>query len=859
MRLFLAASLIVFSFTSFGQAKRALSLIEKEKHENAFDLLKNGLGKDTTSASIPFVLAKLYLVQEWPQNQLDSAYYYAVLSLQKYDRLDEKRLDKHIKDGFGKTRLLNLKKRIDSLAFGIAKRGGTQSNFQRFIDTHTDALELDSALFYRNKQAYITASNKNTLQSYQQFLQAYPLAQDWGSANASYQQILYAESTVSGKLKAYKTFVKSYPASPYYEEAVKHIYNIEVGQNTSRATLNFAEEYPASAAAKKAIGLLYHTHISQESATSFADKYPTISLSDSLKKVIKLQDKTLLPYWNGSFFQLIDLAQNIFIDSLMSVEEQSIDTDFIMAKTKRGAMLLGKNGKAFYSNKSFTYQGEQQGYVFLRTKGELVLVHKNGSLVNAKDSAYLIGPYVAFKHQGKWGLKSITNLPILANTYDSIWAENNLLFLSQKDKIRILKPALLYPVLDGEKIKLPPMFDAYEWLTDSLLWVEKLGKEGLFTEGLEELVPIGSYQIDMANKGWIVKDKKEIRVPAFSNFPLLKFTENEQWQMGWVNDSLLVKYQYKNAFHPANASFVGSAAINMQFIDTVYMYLSDSVRFLKPENYEVKPLLTQNNKVYYYEVIEGKKKSIITALGQKPALPKSSKLIPLNQSFFQLETSKAKQLYSSTGQLLLDDIDGASLINDSTLSILKDQKFGVLQPFDTMMETGNPIFIAPSFTHKLIPLNDSLWVASSSGKQGLIQTLGDTLLPFTYDEINAWVNGLLFLKKDLKWNIFDLKTSKFIEFGMVSFTSITKEGSPKITYQKGVGIGVFDSKKGVVLKPTYTNIFLKGNRSQPYYQAEKYVEEAGLHIMLYYNLEGVLLFQNILDEETYGLLFKAKF
>ncbi|MCF6352851.1 MAG: WG repeat-containing protein [Cyclobacteriaceae bacterium] len=858
MRSFLAGSLLLISLAGFGQARRALSLIEKHKYETAFDLLKNTLAKDSISASVPFALANLYLVPQWPQNQLDSAYYFAVLSLSNYAQLDEKRLDRHIKEGFGKTRLLSLKIHIDSLAFGVAKNGDTQNDYQEFINKHTDALALDSAIYYRDKQAFLTASHINTLASYKHFLDSYPQAVDWAKADAQYQQILYNKSTIRGKLWEYQSFVKSYPKSPYYEQAVHHIYTILAGQNTSKALLPFIEGYPNSQAAQKAIGVLYHTHITQESSVSFADKYPTITLSDSLRQVIKSQDKTLIPYWNGFSFQLIDLAQNIIIDSLILVNEQSIDKDFIIAETRHGAALLGKNGRAFYRNKAFIYVSEQQGYIFIRAKGELVLVHKNGSLINAGDAAYWAGSFVAYKVADKWGLKSITNLPVLPPKYDSIWAENGLLFLLVKEKKQLLKPAQLYPALDGEKVNLPPFVDDYEWLTDSLLWIEESGKESLFSESLEELVPIGSHQIDMTNKGWMVKEKKEIRVPAFSNQVLVKFIENDKWQMGWLKDSLIIKYEYNKTFHPIDAFLVGSSAIIMQFADTSYMYLSDSVRVFKTKNCEVKPLLSSSNKVYYYEITKGKEKTIVTALGQKLELPKFSKLIPLNQSFFQLKTSKAKQLYSSTGQLLLTNIDGASLINDSTLSILKDQKFGVLQPFDTLVETGKPIFIAPTFTQKLAPLNDSLWVVSVGAQQGLIKTTGDTLLPFNYDEINPWVNGLLFLKKDLKWDLYDLKASKFVEFGIVSFTSITKEGSPKITYQKGVGIGVFDSKKGVVLKPTYSTISLKGSSTQPYYRAEKHVEEAGLHIMLYYNLDGALLFQNILDEEAYGLLFNKK-
>ncbi len=848
MRIFLAGSLLLFSVASFGQAKRALSLIEKQKYESAFELLSNGLAKDTTSASIPFVLAKLYLVQEWPQQQLDSAYYFSVRSLRNYDLLDEKHLDKHIKDGFGKTRLLTLKKHIDSLTFEVVKQRGRETDYQEFIDSHTDAAELDSAIYLRNEQAYLTASTINTLTSYKYFLDKYPKAKDWEKADAKFQRILYVESTESGKLKAYKAFVIAHPKSPYREDAIDYIYTIEVGRNSIKSILSFVAQYPNSKATAKAIGLLYHKHLVQENAFSFADSYPKISISDSLFRVIKNQEKTLLPIWSGNYFQMIDLNNKVVIDSLGWVDQNTIDKDFLGVRNKRGFSLVSKMGEYFYKSDSFMFVKEENGFVFLREKDKLIIVHKNGDVVNGGNEANLVEPFISYKTNGEWGLKSITGLDVLPPSYDSIWTEHRLLFLSLKDNIGIIKPSILYPALDAESVDVSLPFTDYEWLTDSLLWVEAGKKEGLYSPTMEKLVPMGNYQIDLAGKGWSITSKEEIMVPAFSEMSLTNFNENENWQIGSLKDSLIVSYNYNQLFSPTSASLLGSSAIIMHWVDTGYVYLTDTIRFIKPEECLVKPLLNQDNKVYYYEVIEGKKKGLMNSLGQKLDLGKYEKIIPLNESFFQLGTKKAKQLYASSGQLILGGLDGTSLVNDSTISILQEQHFGIIQP-------NGSVFIEPAYDKILMPITDSLWVVSVEGSKGIISSKGNEILPPEFDDISVWVNGLLFIKNDLKWNIYDLKVSKFVASGIVLYASITRNGNPKITFQKGVGIGVFDSALGEVLKPTFTNIFLEGTSKEPYYRAEKYVEEAGLHIMLYYNMAGEQLFQNILDEAAFISLY----
>ncbi len=848
MHKILTIGLIFVSAAGFGQAKRALNLIEKQKYETTYELLQNGLEKDSTSAAIPFVLAKLFLVKKWPNNKLDSSYYYSILSLTLYDLLDEKSLDKHIKDGFGKTRLATLKTKIDSLAFIKSKKGGKEKDYQQFIANHTSAIELDSAIFLRNEQAYLTAKQANTLSSYKYFIDNYPIAQDWQKADSNYQKILYKESTMAGKLIAYKLFAKKFPASPYYENCVQHIYTIDVGENTTKAILQFVNTYPNSKASLLAIGLLYHLHLENEPAASFADKYPKINISDSLQQVINIQKLSLIPIWKNNLLQLVTINQKNKIDSLSFIDFTTVANNFLSTKKNDKQVLMGKNGEDFYTGKWTSAKEASNGYIFLATPNGIEVVHKNGEHFNAGENVQLIGPFIGFKTNGLWGLKSITNKLLTTATYDSIWYDNQLVFIKQKGKISPNNVETFYPALDGKGIILSNFYDDYEWLTDSLLWVLTGGKEGLYSKTFKEVVPLAKHQIDLVQKGWSITNKNKFLVPKFSNTALINFDENLHWQVGFYKDSLLVKHKYATTFKPSNAYLLGSSAIIMQMGDSSFLYLSDSIRFYKPKDTKLKPLLNRNNNVYYYEVIENKKRTLINNKGEKIPLPTYKNAISLNQHFLQLAFKKSKSLYKANGEPLLKKIEGASLVNDSTISILINQKFGLLIPTDS-------IYIAPMYDQKLTHLVDSFWVVRLNNKFGVINLKNETILTSEYDEITYWTNGLVFLKKDLKWNIYDLKLRKFTEQGIVLYTSITKKGSPKISYQKGVGTGIYDSHNGVVIKPTFTTIYLEGTVAQPYYRAEKQVEEAALHIMLYYDLEGKLLFKNIMSDTEFELLY----
>lgn len=840
--------LLVIPLMGWSQARRAQSLIEKQKYETAHQLLSNGMAKDSVAASLPYVMASLYLQAPWHLAQLDSAYYFSTLSLRRYDLLNEKQLDKHIKDGFGKSKLIQLKEQIDSLAFEVAKAGNTRQHYQQFIEVHTTARQLDSAIYYRNARAFEHASRVNTLESYHSFLTQYPKAADWPEADARYQLLLYKQQTAHGKLQEFKGFVETYPQSPYVEQAIGHIYNIEAGLNTPAALVKFITTYPASQAARKAMGLLYHLHLQHSKATSFADKYPTLAMGDSLQQVIEQQPHAWLPVWQPPYYQMVNLTEHPLADSLSRVLHFNASLDVAHVLKKNQEMLIGKNGLPFYQSPSFTFLDEQGGFIKIKANGQTLLVHKNGQVVHGKDNAYLLEPFVAFNTNGAWGLKSVTNLEVLPTAYDSIWVENEVFFFKQKKSILVATPLQLYPALDGLPATFPVQADDYEWLTNNLLWVSRGDKEALYTAKLAPLVPPANQRIDLAGQGWSVQQKKEIRVPAFGPWPLHGFAENNHWQLGELSDSLLVKYNYHKTFFPKQASLLGPTAIEMQWGDSTFVYLNDTLRFYKPAGSEVKPLYNQNEKVFYYELLEGKRKTIINHLGKALPLPDYTKATPLNAFFLMVDTGKEKQLYSAQGKLLYANFEGAALLNDTTISVLAQQRFGLLQPFDSVL-------LEPFATHMLRSVTDTVWVAAEETGLGLVSSTGQRILNPKYEEIVPWTAGWLFVKKDLAWMLYDITKSRFVETGIINFHSLNRKDYPAITYQKGVGIGVFDSKRGIVLHPTFTSVVGAGYQDEWYYMAEKHVEEAGIHIMIYYDENGHKLFQNLLGENSYALLY----
>ena len=84
MRAIVFVCLLLVPHLALSQAKRAQSLIDKGKIEEAFRLLNRVLTKDSLAAAEKYVLATLYFDQNYAKNDLDSAYHYILIAIKSF-------------------------------------------------------------------------------------------------------------------------------------------------------------------------------------------------------------------------------------------------------------------------------------------------------------------------------------------------------------------------------------------------------------------------------------------------------------------------------------------------------------------------------------------------------------------------------------------------------------------------------------------------------------------------------------------------------------------------------------------------------------------------------------------------------
>ena len=71
-----------------------------------------------------------------------------------------------------------------------------------------------------------------------------------------------------------------------------------------------------------------------------------------------------------------------------------------------------------------------------------------------------------------------------------------------------------------------------------------------------------------------------------------------------------------------------------------------------------------------------------------------------------------------------------------------------------------------------------------------------------------------------------------------------------IVYKDGY-YGVISNQNGVVVTPSFTEIINLGTADTPFYFTEKYVEEASIYIVVYFDQTGKLVRKQAYEEEEY--------
>ena len=832
-----------------SQARRAQSLIDKDKREEAYELLNRALDKDSLASAEKYVLARLFFNQDYAKNNLDSAYHYILMALEAYNKTDDKSQARLSNNGFDLTVFGQLKEDIEAAGFLRAKAGGEEQDYIDFLIGFSTSLQVDSAIILRNIEAFKTAEKINSFQSYKQFLDTYPQASEANEARKQYEQLLFTNKTKDGKLDSYQQFLKKYPDTWHRKEAEQKIYNIITGRNSVAAYKQFVELYPRSFLKDQALIMHYSLLDDRQKENYLSSGVFTNHQIDSISLMEELNGQLIIPIIHNSEYQLINDRNNVVLGSLKNISNDSkcsnVISNPVLASFKEAKVLINLNGAVLARGEMVSFVDEGRGMIKVLSTENWHFTHISGVRVNNNsfNHATIVWPYIAFQDKTKWGLESITGIPMLEPKYDSIANFHDHIILNKGKKWDILPVSYFYPLLDGGNLAIKLYLDNILKLSEEYLLLESGEKSSLVNRAGNTIVPMEEQSIELVEGGYFIDRVDSLLDSRISDTWYYDLSSNENWAIGDRGETKDIYYEGSPLMKATKARLLGLSAVLITVRDSTFCYFNDSSKILIDEKESIMPIgkMGQNSMARHFIYITTKKKKIVyNSAGQIVDVGKFDKLIDLGEDYIISRLKNSYNILNDSGKVVLKGIDAATSLDKGYISYLSDKKFGLFNEFDTTL-------IEVKYDKPLTAYSDSLFVTAKENSYGIINRSDSLLVPVNYHEIRYMNDTVAILNRNFRWIFWDIKHRKSLLDNVSDYWLHEAGGQKVYKIFKGIGYGIWSPALGTILNPTYSEINIATKGNEVVYIAEKWVEEADIIIMLYYDKEGTLFRKEVLS------------
>lgn len=852
MRQFVIGLFLLASVSVYSQARRAESLIEKEKYKDAYVLLTKAVQKDSLAAAEKYVMAGLLFNEKFEQYDLDSAYWYILESIKSFELTEEKEQQKLIKDEFTTERFIQQKREIGEAGFTRAKKGNKEQDYITFLNDFSTSQLVDSAIWYRNKVAFELAERENVYQSYKQFFDKYPEAEQVKEARTRYEKLLFITKTTDGKLRSYQDFLKNYPETWHRDEAEHVIYNIITGAHTREAYQQFRDQYPDSKYARQSRLAYYSLSDNAAKEGLLKNKYLDKQDLDSIRLLEDLNSTLLIPSIDEERYIILDDHGEVVFNHLDAIADQSKcineNTRLLLIEGVEENILISMDSAILAKGKITSFK-DRGDLIKIITDQDEFFIHANGKRTNPNsfNHAELCGPYIAIRENKKWGLETITGIRMFEPQFDSLVSQGDNVLVKKGKKWGITTTRDLVPLIDGEQVSLKFQLDEVEILENKFVYVQRGKKSALYNDGGEMVVPFADQLIELAD-GFIFIDREDsIKDTRYSSQWFKDIHVNNNWFIGKRKTGTDVYFNKSLLFNVSEAKVLGNTAVLVTDNDSTHCYFNDSTKLLIGKG----EWISQINSIgeasvsrHYIHTLKNGKSQVYNYKGQLIKLADFKKLLDLGDQYMLWQNRKNFYLLDSTGQTVLKNIEAATCLDNGYISYMEDNKFGLFNLNDNTL-------IDPKYDKPLKSYSDSLFVFTLDDKYGIINRHDTILVPGSYEEINSLNDTLAFIKKDFRWSMWDLNNRQSILNGVSNYWKIKRGAQDYYKIFKGIGYGIWTPENGIILNSTFGEISIVSKGEKVVFIAEKWVEEADLVVMLYYNIKGELIRKAILSTAQY--------
>jgi len=833
-------SIGLFHGTIAGDLKKVMKAYEKGDWAKTEAAIKKALAVQPVHPGVQYYYSLTYFNPSFPRTNLDSTRITIRQSLADLEHASPEILKEFAQEGLTKALLEAHLKAISDRWYSETKANLSLSSLQTFLDLFPDAENVDKATFSRDSLAFQLAKITMTVSGWQAYLDQYPGSVFSAKAQFKRDSLQLSDFTKSNSQADLERFVREQPTSAHLEEALTHLLKIRTRGGSPEAYVAFIEQYAQHKTGQAAIQFLFH--LDKESGFRLLKTYADFhNKSDSLMASVRQSATRFFPVYKDGYTMIGQGSAPVVLPFDTLPHEVLCDgwtTDVISGSIGGQGVILSKSQREI--GKGHVIRDLGYGLLLVEQNGKKGILHKSGRelFMDIEEAEVLKGTFLKVK-KGGWALYSLLGLPLTAHRFEALFTEGNFWFFKRDG---LLATATYDQIVKSfpDGLFLEFKFDDYEIVTPDLLVGFRDDRECLLRSNGAFVVPWGRHHIYPGDSLGYIREERGYTLYGQSTYEFFPYLE--------VNAGFILRQ-------------VGPADWRLTSLKRKWQLTStDSIRLLNRYTALItgkEPRLVFHNQAEYrlngseklitlsplapYTLVSGSTQTILTADGQK--------LFSGNYDAIRLE-GDSLFVVSFRGKYGLTDTRGKEMIpiqfdyidfQEGMASVLKRGKIG---GYDLQKR----VTIEAMYDAKPERVGN-YYALTKSGKKGLIDATQRMVLPFEFDEINAWKEDQVWVKRDDRFVLLDIETKEELT-EINKMERLLPDGSLWKVYGSS-GFGVLSLTEGAVIPQGFTDIRLMGADDQAIIVAEQALPEAGFHVITYYTLAGEKIYSHAYRREDY--------
>jgi hypothetical protein len=460
----------------------------------------------------------------------------------------------------------------------------------------------------------------------------------------------------------------------------------------------------------------------------------------------------------------------------------------------------------------------------------------------------MIGGFLAYLDEDGWGLESITGIPMFKAEFDTLDQFDDYLILSKAGKWAIHPIEEFYALLDKEELDLKLSYDSLAVLSGERLFIQLGDKTGVLDKQLQTIIPLGEPTIELLEDGYFLETNDSILDSRLAKVWYSDIRFNEEWTIGLRSGSQDLYYRGEKFAEVTKAELLGKSAVLVSQAEKNYCYFKPNAKIELKAGEEIKPIRKMGEKSvvrHYLFTDQRNRQSVINEAGKRVKIPRFDRLIDLGEDYMIFSVKGlVYNILDNKGQVVLKNIDAATSLDSGYISYLSNGKFGLLN-------IRNQTLIEPKYDKPLRRYDEKRFIIEEEGKLGLIDRFDSLYLGTKYEAILPLNDSIAVLKENFRWTFWNLNKGRFMLDNVSDYWEYPTDIGVFFKIFKGLGYGIWSPARGMILNSTYDELSIKADGNNLVFITEKWVEEADLVVLLYYDRLGELLHKTVITTRQY--------